>query len=171
MSDTSDSNPTRAGELAQQIVAILAMEGSDTRQRAIQAAMLLLGEVPARTMTSNSGEDRESENDTDLANFFNREENLKPSDYAQLCAAYHFAQYGMTPFTIDELRFIANDAGVVLPDRLDMTLNQATKKGKKLFQSAGRGAFRPTAAAGLAFKERWNVKPGRTPKEGGAGNI
>jgi hypothetical protein len=81
-----------------------------------------------------------------------------------LCAAYHYSIYGIAPFSLDELRNIAKEAGVVLPNRVDMTLRQAGKGSKKLFHSAGRDLYKPTAAAGLVFKKKWDVKPGRRTK-------
>jgi hypothetical protein len=168
MNDTIQANPAKAGEIAQQIVALLVSEDSATRCRAIQAAMMLLGETASLAndpKRQGSHSDLSNDGDaSDLGAFFNREENLKPSDHAQLCAAYHFSIYGAVPFSIDELRTIASNAGVVLPDRLDNTLKSATQKGKKLFQVAGKGTFRPTASAGLVFKEQWGVKPGKKAK-------
>jgi hypothetical protein len=169
MTESVQANPAKAGELAQQIVVLLQNESSDTRHRAVQAAMMLLGEEapsgrslegPIPGVDSPGGDDT-----SDLGVFFTRDENLKPSDKAQLCAAYHFSTYGTAAFSLVELRTIASDSGIVLPDRLDMTLNQATRSEKKLFQSAGRGMFKPTVVAALVFKERWNVKPGRKSKQ------
>lgn len=165
---TNDSvDPAKAGKLAQQIVDILVNEDSVTRQRAIQAAMMLLGEaVPqhvggqVRSVDEYVGGD----NHTDLAAFFNREGDMKPADYAQLCAAYHYSLYGSSAFSIPELKAIATDAGVVLPDRVDMTLRSAMQKGKKLFQPSGSGAFKPTAAGCMHFAEKWKVKPGKKAK-------
>src|SRR5690242_10095951 len=121
---TVQTNPTIAGDLAQQIVAILADHDSETRRRALQAAAMLLGETMSSQFSSGSATQADNHGDCqmDLATFFNRDEVLKPSDYAQLCAAYHFSLYGSVAFSMDELRAIANEAGVVLPDRLDMTL-------------------------------------------------
>jgi hypothetical protein len=167
MADQNNPDPTEVGELAQQIVATLINVGSVSRQRAIQAAMLLLGETkpPDLNEQINPAESNPDPHDhTGLASFFSRQGDLKPSDYAQLCAAYHYSLYGTAAFSLDELRAIATEAGVVIPDRVDMTLNQAIKKGKKLFLSAGKGSFRPTATAGLMFGERWDVKPGRRTK-------
>jgi hypothetical protein len=168
MAEQRQSDPSKAGTIAQQIVTILIDVDSETRFRAIQAAMMLLGEtrairLPLRGQSEDSalGSDQEA----DLAEFFNRDDKLKPSDYAYLCAAYHFATYGASAFSLDELRNIAKEAGVVLPDRLDMTLKQAGKAGKRLFQAVGRDTYKPTASAGVFFKERWNVKPGKKAKD------
>lgn len=162
--DTNDQpDPAEASELAQKIVALLMNTDSTTRQRAIQAAMMLLGEKPIaepestpRAKSPHAG----AETSVELAQFFNRGEKLKPSDNAQLCAAYHYAVYGNAAFSLDDIRAIGREAGVVLPNRLDMTLSSAAHGGKKLFQPAGRGTVKPTAAAGVAFQERWNVRPG-----------
>jgi hypothetical protein len=161
MTEQKQSDPAKAGEIAQQIVKILVNEDSETRRRAIQAAMMLLGEASSELEFPGAG----GNDPADLAAFFNRDEKLKPSDYACLCAAYHFSMYGTAAFSLDDLRTIALDAGVVLPDRLDMTLKSAVKDGKKLFQAAGRNAYKPTASAGVLFKEQWGVKPGKRKKE------
>lgn len=142
------------------------------RHRTIQAAMMLLGESAPSQAHGQAGspEDVGSDSHLDLAAFFNREGEMKPADHAYLCAAYHFSQFGAAPFSTAEIRAIATDAGVVVPDRLDMTFTAATKKGKKLFQSAGRGSFKPTATGSLEFGDRWGVKPGRKTKSPSAAN-
>lgn len=167
MTSNNSPDPAKAGKLAQQIVTILKNEDSVTRHRAIQAAMMLFGETTPQNPDghADSGLGGRGDSHSDLAAFFNREEKLKPSDCAYLCAAYHYAMYGTLSFSLDDLRAIAADAGVVLPDRVDKTLKQAGKNGKKFFQTAGRDAYKPTAAAGVFFKEKWGVKPGRKAKE------
>ena len=128
---------------------------------------MLLGDTVPQSITGQSHLSRDAGDDNDdLASFFNRDGEMKPADYAYLCAAHHFSQFGAAPFSISEIRAIATEAGVVIPDRLDMTFAQATKKGKKLFQSVGRGTFKPTATGSLEFGERWSVKPGRKAKDG-----
>jgi hypothetical protein len=167
MIETSQNGSERTLNVAQRIVAILVNEDSETRRRAIQVAMILLGdELPASSTFRQQSEapDLTGEDDADLAKFFTHDEKLKPSDHVQLCAAYHFSIFGTAAFSVDELRSIASNAGVVLPDRVDKTLNSATKNGRKLFQVSGKGAFKPTVSAGLVFKERWNVKPGKRAK-------
>jgi hypothetical protein len=167
LSASSDSNPRRAGELAQSIVDILVDETPATRGLAIKAAMTLLGDViPTLDSTRVAGtlDRHEAPSELDSGRFFNRGEKLKPAENAHLCAAFHYSQYGSVPFTLDEIRTIGAEAGVVLPDRLDMTFSSATNGGKKLFQPAGRSTFKPTSSAGITFDEKWNVKPGRKTK-------
>lgn len=160
-------DPAKAGKLAQQIVGILVNEDSTTRQCAIQAAMMLLGETVIQQSSgqvSLRNRDIDDDSNEDLAAFFNREEDMKPADHVQLCAAYYYSMYGASAFSITELKTIAADAGVVLSDRVDMTLRQAKHKGKKLFQPSGSGTFKPTAPACLHFAEKWQVKPGKKAK-------
>ena len=167
MQNTTQADPAKAGEIAQKIVNLLINEDSGLRRRAIQAAMMLLGETPLAEQNPNPQRKQPAcdlEENVDLGQFFARGEKLKPSDNAQLCAAYHYSLYGVAAFSLDEIRAIAADAGVVLPDRLDMTFNAAAHAGKKLFQAAGRGSVKPTASAGIAFKERWGIKPGKATK-------
>lgn len=166
MTTNNSQDPAKAAKLAQQVVDILINEDSVIRQRAIQAAMMLLGEtvLPAVNGQSALSRDTGGKDHVDLASFFNRDGEMRPADYASLCAAYHFSQFGAAPFSIADIRGIATEAGVVIPDRVDMTFANATRKGKKLFQPAGRGFFKPTATGSLEFGERWSVKPGRKVK-------
>jgi hypothetical protein len=160
-------DPGKVASLAQQIVKVLADAPSEARRRAVQAAFTVLGEESNELDSHRAGtvSTERVRQTTDLAAFFDRDENLKPSEHAYLCAAWHFAEYGNAAFSLDEVRTIASEVGVVIPDRLDMTLKQAGKAGKRLFTAAGRDAYRPTAAAGLFFKERWGVKPGKRAKK------
>ena len=168
MAEQKQPDPSKAGSIAQQIVTILMDQDSETRRRAVQAAMMLLGESPVAGANDQSNEEQSNldyNDQTKLEAFFNRNEKLKPADCAYLCAAYHYSTFGPVAFSLDELRTIAKEAGVILPDCLDITLKQAGNGGKKLFQAAGRDAYKPTASASVLFKERWNVKPGKKAKE------
>lgn len=162
-------DPKTVAALTQQLVKLLADSDAETRRRAVQAAMTVLGDSPLpeafnTTQAKSRGEARSDEAAACPEAFFKRDGKLKPSDRAFLCAAYHFSVYGMVPFAVTELRKIAEDAGEVLPDRVDMTLNKAASKGKKLFQPVSRGVFKPTVAGALYFKEEFDVKPGRQTK-------
>jgi hypothetical protein len=162
MTENGCVDAAKAATLAQGIVKMLIDEDSAVRRRAVNAAMTLLGEE--FDAGSRSGASHTEDSVEDLAEFFNRDGKLNPSTSAYLCAAYHFSKNGSSAFSLEDLRSIAADAGVVLPDRLDMTLKQASKDGKRLFQSAGRNAYRPTATAGVYFRETWNVRPGKKSK-------
>ena len=129
MEHSAQPDPAKTNEIAQKVFALLVNEESATRHRILQAVMLLLGETPLPESSSNSlhatGDVPKSS--MDLGDFFNRKEKTKPSDHAQLAAAYHYSQYGFAPFSLEDIRKIATEAGVVLPDRLDMTFNAAPR--------------------------------------------
>ena len=171
MSDEKQVNPAKIAKLTQDIVKILSDEDSATRRRTIQAALTVLGEVPIASEEKRSQLNRDTDDAEPLGigDFFKRDGKLKPSDTAFLCAAYHYSEYGPTAFTTEEIRKIAAEAGEVIPDRTDKTFKMAAKKGKKLFQSVGKGVFKPTASAAVFFKETWNVKPGKKTKSGAKG--
>jgi len=165
----SQPDPKSVAALTQQLVKLLANSEAETRRRAIQAAMTVLGDSPLPEAFNTKdakpkGETRSDESEVGLSGFFKRDGKLKPSDRAFLCAAYHFSIYGMAPFAVTELRKIAEEAGEVLPDRVDSTMHMATAKGKKLFQPVSRGVFKPTVAAALYFEEKFDVKAGRQKK-------
>src|ERR1041384_7489232 len=103
MAETSQGNAERAVQLAQSLIEILINEDSETRRRAIQAALVMLGDTPFSLLPP-TADFEPSEDNADLAKFFNRDDQLKPSDYAHLCAAYHFATHGPVAFSLEELK-------------------------------------------------------------------
>jgi hypothetical protein len=84
----------------------------------------------------------------------------KPSDNAVLIAASLYSQYGAQPFKLDEMRAIADSVGVTIPSSLDMTLKQAQRDGKALFQHTGRSEFKPTVSGEIYFKKTYQVTKG-----------
>src|SRR5690349_16439989 len=101
MTDQDESDPMKAGELAQQIVKLLREEAPATRQRALRAALLLLGETNTSSVRDQVGASAQATSaaseSSSIAELFGSEEELKPSDHAQLCAAHHFSIYGSAP--------------------------------------------------------------------------
>jgi hypothetical protein len=104
------------------------------------------------------------ENGTTMTEFFASFSHEKPADNANLLAAHHFREYGSVPFTIEEMKALATEVGVTIPDRLDMTYVQAKRDGKNFFSRAGRGAFKPTVHGELFFKKTYSVAKGKKPK-------
>ncbi|HKV95940.1 MAG TPA: hypothetical protein VJR90_00430 [Gammaproteobacteria bacterium] len=84
----------------------------------------------------------------------------KPADNARLIAAYFYREYGAEPFSMDEVRRKADDVGITVPARLDMTFQAAKEKGKKLFARAGRSKFKPTVHGEANLKTTYSVKKG-----------
>jgi hypothetical protein len=100
--------------------------------------------------------------------FFARFPEGKPSDNAVSIAAYVYSQYGAEPFKIDDIRETAKSVGLTIPTSLDMTLKQAQREGKMLFQHTGRSEFKPTVNGEIYFKKTYQVTKGtkRRPVQG-----
>jgi hypothetical protein len=85
----------------------------------------------------------------------------KPADNTLMCAAVWFAEYGKEAFSLDQLRSIANELGVTLPDRVDATIGGGMRKGKKLFNRARVGYYAPTVHGETFLKTTYNVQQGQ----------
>ena len=105
---------------------------------------------------------------TDRESFFTRFDHDKPADNVLLIAAFHYSEFGTAPVTIEEVRDIADDVGITVPSRVDMTLLQAKRNGKSLFARSGRSRFKPTVHGEKFFKETYTVSKGtkQKPAEG-----
>jgi len=98
--------------------------------------------------------------------FFSAFAHDKPSDNAKLIAAYLYHKYGSEPFSTEEVKGIADDVGVTIPGRIDMTLSAAKEKGKKLFTKTGKSKFRPTVNGEVYLKAKYSVKKGTERRPG-----
>jgi hypothetical protein len=96
--------------------------------------------------------------------FFSKFETDKPADNAHLLAGYLYSQYGSAQFSIDEIKALATEVGLIVPDRVDMTIRNSQREGKHLFQATGRGMFRPTVHGELFFKSAYRVSKGTQVK-------
>jgi hypothetical protein len=137
-----------------------------------EQAFLLLAEYvtgqPSKAQTRHqatapSGEDNPSELPT--TELFAKHTDGKPSDNAVLIAASLYSQYGAQPFKLDEMRAIAESVGITIPTSLDMTLRQAQRDGKALFQHTGRSEFKPTVHGELYFKKTYQVTKGTKKRQ------
>lgn len=99
----------------------------------------------------------------DKESFFKKFDHDKPADNAKLIAAYFYAHRGSEPFSLDDARSMADEVGITVPGRLDMTYVQAKEKGKKLFARAGKGSFKPTVHGEAYLKATYSVKKGTKP--------
>jgi hypothetical protein len=84
---------------------------------------------------------------------------------AYLLAAFWYGQYGIEPFSLDDVRKLANGAGLTVPDRLDMTFKQAQADGKMIFQVVGRASYKPTVGGEGWLKMTFGVSKGRPRPE------
>lgn len=100
--------------------------------------------------------------------FFSAFDHNRPADNARLVAAWFYREYGVEPFSVDEVVAKANDVGITIPSRVDMTFLAAKEKGKKLFARAGRGKFKPTVHGEASLKATYSVKKGTKKRAGDA---
>lgn len=117
----------------------------------------LPSKVTAKANHEDSGDSEEA--------FFAAFNHDKPADNARLVAAFFYREYGAEPFSVDEVRQKADDVGITIPARVDMTFVQAQKKGKKLFARAGEGKFKPTVHGEANLKATYSVKKGTKKRE------
>lgn len=97
--------------------------------------------------------------------FFSKHEHGKPADNAMLLAAYQYSQYGSAPFSIEEMKNLATDVGVTIPERLDMTYTAAKREGKSLFKKISKGNFKLTVHGEGYLKQTFQVTKGKKKKE------
>lgn len=100
--------------------------------------------------------------------FFGAVEHAKPADNVRLIAYFFYREYGVEPFSVEEVRQKADDVGITIPQRIDMTLTAAKDKGKKLFTQAGKGKFKPTVHGEANLKAAYSVKRGTKKRVEGA---
>lgn len=83
-----------------------------------------------------------------------------PADSVKAIAAYLYSIFGSSEFAVAEVQSIADGAGVTVPARVDVTLNGATVKSKKLFRKVRSGVYQPTVHGEAYFKEQFLVRKG-----------
>lgn len=112
---------------------------------------------PKRVLKQTKKEDSKA---LSMEEFFGAFPHDKPSDNVKLIAAFHYREFGTEPFSVDEVRQISSDVGVTIPQRIDMTMEQATINGKKLFARAGAGKFKVTVHGEAYLKTSYAVSKG-----------
>ena len=106
-----------------------------------------------------------SEIDVSRNAFFASFDHVKPADNVKLIAADFYREYGAEAFTAEEVRQAADDVGITVPQRADMTLVQAKSNNKKLFTRAGKGYFKPTVHGEAYLKETYGVRRGTRKRQ------
>jgi hypothetical protein len=61
---------------------------------------------------------------------------------------------------VEEVKAVATNVGITIPDRVDMTLGNAAEDGKQLFTRVARGKFKPTVHGESYLKSTYEVKKG-----------
>ncbi|MEI9914057.1 MAG: hypothetical protein WDN66_03690 [Candidatus Saccharibacteria bacterium] len=118
----------------------------------------IVGEAPIPS--SKIPESQAVSGDGSIGDFFEVLEVTDPANAVRAITAYLFKEYGASSFTPQEVKDIANEVGLTVPERVDMTLRSAKKSGKALYRSSGRGKYAPTVHGEKAFKDEYGVKKG-----------
>lgn len=100
--------------------------------------------------------------------FLGEHHSEKPAENVKAIAGLVYSRYGTSEFTAQEVREVAHEAGVTVPDRVDVTLGTARVNKKPLFQKVRPGVYRPTVHGEKFFKETFKVTKGtgRRPEQG-----
>ena len=130
----------------------------------VRAAAFTLLEDYVRTESSSSTKTSKKTSTTatvgDRERFFSAYDNMRVSENALLVAAWWFSQYGTSSFSLAQIRAIADDVGITIPDRVDMTFRAAKRNKKSLFKRAGTGKYAATVHGQTYLKQTYNVKQG-----------
>ena len=98
-----------------------------------------------------------------MEEFFSEYEHDKPAENCRLISAWLYSQYGKSPFTAAQMKDIADETGITIPDRPDMTMKGAKHSKKALYRQKGK-AFELTVTGEAYVKETYGVRKGnKTP--------
>lgn len=151
-------------EVATKIYKLLEGMEPEQRLRAIKGALSMLGEPIADLRSPIAGQGRDEVDTPDAHSFFGNLEVSKPSDNVHAIAAYWYSQYGTEPFSLEDVKGLADEVGLTVPERSDMTLSSAQRGGKKLYRRGPPGVYRPTVNGEKFFKDTFKVDKGRKRK-------
>jgi len=68
--------------------------------------------------------------------------------------------YGSEPFSTEDIRKTGEEAGLIVPQRIDMTLKGAKRDGRPIYMK-DRGGYRPTVLGETVLKTTYGVSKGR----------
>lgn len=94
--------------------------------------------------------------------FFTSFSHDQPSDNVFLVVAWLYSRYGVFPLTRKNVTELAEQAGLTIPGRPDMTMSAAKHEGKKLFTKRDK-AFQLTVHGEAYLKKTYKVKKGILP--------
>jgi len=95
----------------------------------------------------------------DPGEFFEAFTHDKPNDNVHLIVAWLYSQYGLFPITSKDVRDLADETGLTIPERPDKTMNVAKRDKKKLYRRHGTG-WQLTVHGEAYLKKNYSVKKG-----------
>lgn len=95
----------------------------------------------------------------DLGAFISSFDTSKPSEALNVLVAWLYSQRGAQPFSTTELKELADQCGLTIPNRPDMTFKGAKTNGKAIYGQSGRN-WKLTVSGELYVKSTYNVTKG-----------
>jgi hypothetical protein len=158
MNDTADPE---IATLAAVCTSLSALSSDNARQRVLDFAYAKFNLIVGRSSpsTDRPAFNAQEADDADAA-FFAKFEHSKPAANVALLIARHYSKYGLQPFSTTEIKDSADAAGIVVPARIDMTLNEGGRKGKRFYQKLGGGKYRVTVHGEAFLRATYGVRKG-----------
>lgn len=104
----------------------------------------------------------------ETASFLSEHAVGKPADNVKAIGALIFSEFGTAQFTPADVIRIADETGVMVPDRVDVTLQGAAHNKNRLFTKVRSGIYKPTIHGQKYFQEFYGVTKGtRNMPQGG----
>ncbi len=97
--------------------------------------------------------------------FFGKFGHTRPCNNALLISAYLYNQFGTSPFSLNDVKKLADKNGITIPSRCDTTLRNAKREGKNLFTKVGKDKYKPTVHGEEFLKKTYNVSKGKKTKD------
>lgn len=95
-----------------------------------------------------------------LREFLAEHHSDKPAENVKAIAAFFYSRYGTEPLAAQEVVNAAHEAGITIPNRVDVTLGSLKVNKKPLFSKLRSGVYKPTVHGEKYFKETYDVKKG-----------
>ena len=137
--------------------AIAELDGEDARRRVLDFAYARF-KLGTPSVAASHTEPLRNFGDSKFA--LETFDTAKPFENVALLVAELYSKHGSQPFTVSELKSRADEAGLVVPARIDKTLNGAAKQGKRFYQQLGPGRYRLTVHGEAHIRETYSVRKG-----------
>lgn len=115
--------------------------------------------APEVKVKGNAGDSGSIVDTNDLGTFISSFDTSKPHEALNVLAAWLYSQRGSQLFTTSELKELADQCGLTIPSRPDMTFKGAKTNGKAIYAQSGR-SWKLTVSGEMHVKSTYNVTKG-----------
>ncbi len=156
----SEAKDPEIGALATIFEALSTLDSDEARQRVLDFAAAKFNLKKPTTVTPQIETADETSREQSDEVFFSKFEHTKPAANVALLVARHYQRYGTEPFTVAEIKDQADASGLVVPTRIDMTLKDSGRQGRRFYQKLAPGKYRVTVHGETYIKETYGAKKG-----------